>query len=225
MSVGTHSIASVTDSPAVQPLPVERVWTLAGADGRARCWWVGDDQLYLDYHDREWGRPQHDGRALFEKVCLESFQSGLSWLTILRKRENFRAAFAGFQPELMAEFDGTDVDRLLADAGIVRNRAKIEAVVANARCLLSEFGSVAAFSEYIWAFAPASDAPRVDPRADWAYPVPGQIPESVALAKDLRRRGWRFFGPTTGYAFMQAVGLVDDHVVGCWCSVQGSLDS
>ena len=159
MSVGTHSIASVTDSIAVQPLPVERVWTLAGADGRARCWWAGDDQLYLDYHDREWGRPQHDGRALFEKVCLESFQSGLSWLTILRKRENFRAAFAGFQPELMAEFDGTDVDRLLADAGIVRNRAKIEAVVANARCLLSEFGSVAAFSEYIWAFAPASDAP------------------------------------------------------------------
>ena len=118
-----------------------------------------------------------------------------------------------------------DVDRLLADAGIVRNRAKIEAVVANAGCLLSEFGSVAAFSEYLWEFAPARDAPRVDPRADWAYPVPGQIPESVALAKDLRRRGWRFFGPTTGYAFMQAVGLVDDHVVGCWCSVQGSLDS
>lgn len=219
------AMAAMAESRAGAHSPSEREWTLEGVDGLTRCWWVGSDPLYLAYHDQEWGRPQRDGRALFEKVCLESFQSGLAWITILRKRENFRTAFAGFRPELMAEFDEGDVDRLLADSGIVRNRAKIEAVVANARCLLSEFGSTAAFSHYVWGFAPSDDAPREDPRADWNHPVPGQIPESIALAKDLRRRGWRFFGPTTAYAFMQSLGMVDDHVAGCWCVADRRLDS
>jgi DNA-3-methyladenine glycosylase I len=215
----------VAESTSSHERPVESRWTLLGHDGRPRCWWVGVEPIYLDYHDREWGWPQHDGRALFEKLSLESFQSGLSWLTILRKRDNFRVAFAGFQPEAMVKFDAADVDRLMADAGIVRNRAKIEAVLANAGCLLSEFGSQTAFSEYLWGFAPAAAAPRMDTRAQWAHPVPGQTKESVALARDLRRRGWRFLGPTTAYAFMQSVGMVDDHVAGCWRAVDPPLDS
>jgi DNA-3-methyladenine glycosylase I len=183
---------------------------VTGPDGRSRCGWAGATPIYLDYHDDEWGVPQHDDVRLFEKLCLEAFQSGLSWLTILRKREAFRAAFAGFEPERVAGFGEADVDRLLTDAGIVRNRAKIEAVVANARATLDLPDGLSAL---LWSFAP-------DPRgrarpASFAELAP-TTPESTAMAKDLRRRGFRFVGPTTAYALMQACGLVDDHLVGCW---------
>jgi len=181
---------------------------VTGPDGRVRCGWAGPDPDYLRYHDDEWGRPVRDEVGLFEKLCLEGFQSGLSWLTILRKREGFRAAFAGFDPERVAAFGPADVDRLLADAGIVRNRAKIEATIGNARALLAMDGTLA---DLVWAAAPP---PRPAPVtfAD----VPASTPESAALSKELKRRGFRFVGPTTLYALMQACGVVDDHLAGCW---------
>jgi DNA-3-methyladenine glycosylase I len=175
-----------------------------------RCFGDGDP-LYERYHDEEWGRPVHDERGLFERMSLEAFQSGLSWLTILRKREAFRAAFAGFEPDAVARFGDDDVERLLGDAGIVRNRAKIEATVANARATvaLREDGGL---SELVWErFRPA---PRAAPPRTFAE-VPSQTPETVALAKELKRRGFRFVGPTTLYALMQACGVVDDHLAGC----------
>jgi DNA-3-methyladenine glycosylase I len=185
-----------------------------GDDRRARCWWAADDELYRRYHDLEWGRPVADDRRLFEKLSLEGFQSGLSWLTILRKRDNFRRAFAGFEIEAVARFGPAGVDRLLADAGIVRNRAKIEATINNARrCLelTDEFGSLAA---YVWRFEPDPDSrPAVLDQAtllEQSFSA-----ESKAMSKDLRRRGWSFVGPTTVYAFMEAMGLVDDHLDGC----------
>ncbi|MEZ5667158.1 MAG: DNA-3-methyladenine glycosylase I [Alphaproteobacteria bacterium] len=186
----------------------------AGADGVVRCWWCGDADDYCAYHDREWGRPVTDDRRLFEKICLEGFQSGLSWLTILRKRENFRRAFDGFDFRRVAGYGDADVARLLADAGIVRHRGKIESTINNARraCELSaEFGSLAA---YFWRHEPA---PAGRPaRLTWdALRQLGKTPESTALSKDLKRRGWSFVGPTTVYAFMQAMGLVNDHVEGC----------
>ena len=182
--------------------------------GRARCWWPGDNAEYVAYHDDEWGRPIVDDRRLLEKLCLEGFQSGLSWLTILRKRENFRRAFAGFDPSAVARFDDADVQRLLGDAGIVRHRGKIEATINNAqRCveLVGEFGSLAA---YIWTFEPPEpdDDGTTGERA-----LPSQTEASVRLSKDLKRRGWRFVGPTTVYAFMQAMGMVNDHLEGCVC--------
>jgi DNA-3-methyladenine glycosylase I len=185
-----------------------------GEDGVARCWWCGEDPLYRQYHDLEWGRPVAEDRWLFEKLCLEGFQSGLSWLTILRKRENFRRAFADFEIEAVARFDAASVERLLADAGIVRNRAKIEATINNARrCseLVDEFGSLAA---YVWRFEPD---PRSRPAVlDQATLLQlGWSPESKALSKDLRRRGWSFVGPTTVYSFMEAMGLVNDHLERC----------
>jgi DNA-3-methyladenine glycosylase I len=175
-----------------------------------RCFGDGNP-LYERYHDEEWGRPVHDERGLFERMSLEAFQSGLSWLTILRKREAFRAAFAGFEPDAVARFGDDDVERLLGDAGIVRNRAKIEATVANARATvaLREDGGL---SELVWErFRPA---PRAAPPRTFAE-VPSQTPETVALAKELKRRGFRFVGPTTLYALMQACGVVDDHLAGC----------
>ncbi|MFN8068259.1 MAG: DNA-3-methyladenine glycosylase I [Mycolicibacterium insubricum] len=179
------------------------------SDDRTRCPWVLDGpEIYLDYHDREWGRPLHGQTALFERVSLEAFQSGLSWLTILRKRENFRAAFAGFDVDTVATFGDDDVARLLADAGIVRNRAKIEATIANARATLDLDVDL---SELLWSFAPPAR-----PRPATVGEVPAVTPESTALAKELRRRGFRFVGPTTAYALMQATGMVDDHVVDCW---------
>ena len=185
-----------------------------GADGSARCWWCGQAEDYVGYHDREWGRPVTDDRRLFEKLVLEGFQSGLSWLTILRKRENFRKAFAGFDFERVARFTGRDVARLLGDAGIVRHRGKIEAAVNNARsaCELAEAeGSLAG---YFWRFEPdAAARPRRLTRA--ALMGMTTSAESVALSKDLKRRGFRFVGPTTCYAFMQAMGLVNDHLEGC----------
>ena len=185
-----------------------------GDDGLARCWWGAGDPLYRRYHDTEWGRPVADDRRLFEKLSLEGFQAGLSWLTILRKREQFRRAFAGFDPATVARFGDRQVERLLADPGIVRNRAKIEATINNAGRygeLAAEFGSLAA---YVWRFEPGPQArpPVLD------YPSLlqlGQCPESMAMSKDLRRRGWSFVGPTTVYAFMEAMGLVNDHLEGC----------
>jgi DNA-3-methyladenine glycosylase I len=185
-----------------------------GPDGRARCGWCQGDAGYVDYHDDEWGRPTRDDRALFEKICLEGFQSGLSWLIILRKRENFRRAFAGFEPSRVARFTQRDVARLLKDAGIVRHRGKIESTINNARrCLelVEEHGSLSA---YVWRFEPRSKSrPR---KLTWeVLRTMATSPESVALSKDLRKRGWTFVGPTTMYAFMQAMGLVNDHLHGC----------
>ena len=170
-----------------------------------RCWWGASTPEYVAYHDEEWGRPVHDSRALFEKLCLEAFQSGLSWLTILRKRENFRAAFAGFEIERVAAFGDADVARLMSDAGIVRNRAKIDATINNARAAVD-----LDLAELLWSFAPE---PRPRPRT--SEDIPASTPESAAMAKELKKRGFRFVGPTTAYAMMQACGLVDDHLEGC----------
>ena len=186
----------------------------AGEDGVVRCWWPGADPLYIRYHDEEWGRPVGDDTHLFEKLCLEGFQSGLSWLTILRKRENFRAAFAGFDIAKVAAFGDDDVQRCLADAGIVRHRGKIQSVINNARRALelqAEAGSLAAF---VWRYEPA---PESRPARIARSAIVPKTPESVALSKALRQRGWSFVGPTTVYAFMQAMGLVNDHLEGCAC--------
>jgi DNA-3-methyladenine glycosylase I len=183
-----------------------------GEDGVRRCWWGVSAPEYRDYHDHEWGMPVADDTRLFEKLSLEGFQAGLSWLTILRKREAFRRAFAGFEFERIARFGDRDIARLLADASIVRHRGKIEAVINNARRaveLVREQGSLAA---YVWQFAPAPRAEGLDRDALLAL---AQTAESQALARDLKRRGWRFVGPTTVYAFMQAMGLVNDHLNGC----------
>ncbi len=182
--------------------------TALADDGLVRCAWPLETQLYRDYHDYEWGKPLHGDDALFERLCLEAFQSGLSWLTILRKRPAFRTAFAGFSIERVADFGADDVARLMADAGIVRNRSKIDAAIANARVARDlDVG----LDELLWSFAPP---PRPRPRT--GADVPATTPESVALAKELKRRGFRFVGPTTAYALMQATGMVDDHVADCW---------
>jgi len=181
--------------------------TIPGPDGRPRCRWCAAAPEFFAYHDREWGFPVGDDIRLFEKLCLESFQSGLSWRTILAKRENFRAAFAGFDFHKVARFDEADVARLLADAGIVRHRGKIEAVINNARrcCeLVEDEGSLAAF---VWRYEPQGELPPPQSRST--------SPESVAMSKELKKRGWKFVGPTTVFAFMQAMGLVNDHVEGC----------
>ncbi|MGZ4722722.1 MAG: DNA-3-methyladenine glycosylase I [Ilumatobacteraceae bacterium] len=180
---------------------------VAGDDNHDRCWWGSSTPDYVTYHDTEWGFGVADDHRLFEKLCLEGFQSGLSWLTILRKRENFRAAFAGFDPHVVASFDESDVDRLLADAGIIRHGGKIRSTINNAaRALemIDEFGSIA---DYMWPHATFGDPPTE---------VPALTATSTAISKDLKRRGWSFVGPTTVYAFMQAMGLVNDHLDGCW---------
>lgn len=182
---------------------------VVGADGWARCPWGAGAADYAEYHDREWGFPVRGRRALYERITLESFQSGLSWLTILRKREEFRRAFAGFEPERVAAFDEDDRQRLLGDAGIVRNRAKIDAAIGNARAVLDLDRDL---DELLWSFAPDPDRPRPASAAE----IPAVTAESKAMAADLRRRGFVFVGPTTCYALMQATGMVDDHVVGCW---------
>jgi DNA-3-methyladenine glycosylase I len=178
----------------------------------ARCWWSDSDDLYRRYHDLEWGRPLADDRLLFEKLSLDGFQAGLSWLTILRKRENFRTAFRAFEPGAVARFSSRDIARLMNDVGIVRNRAKIEATVNNARRmrdLVQEFGS---FAAYVWKFEPKPRR-RLLSRSELVEIVSSR--ESVAMSGDLGKRGWRFVGPTTLYSFIQAVGLVNDHVRGC----------
>jgi DNA-3-methyladenine glycosylase I len=178
-------------------------------DGQARCWWCGDDPEYVRYHDAEWGRPVHDEIRLFEKLCLEGFQAGLSWLTILRKRPAFRRAFDGFDPERVATYDEANVARLLEDPAIVRHRGKIEATVANARAYLS-LREERTLDDLVWSYA---EAPVCAPRSP--DDIPTSTEASTALSKELKRRGFRFVGPTTIYAFMQAMGLVDDHLVGC----------
>jgi len=185
-----------------------------GNSGRPTCAWHGGLPDYEAYHDREWGRPVGDDRRLFEKICLEGFQSGLSWLTILRKRENFRRAFAGFDIGEVARFGDRDVERLLGDAGIVRHRGKIVSTINNARRALeigAEFGSLAAF---FWSFEPKPEDRPERVTWDWLRANPA-TPVSKAISKELKRRGWSFVGPTTVYAFMQAMGLVNDHVDGC----------
>ncbi|MFF3173362.1 DNA-3-methyladenine glycosylase I [Streptomyces sp. NPDC057900] len=182
----------------------------AAADGRLRCPWGLSTEDYLTYHDTEWGRPVHGDDALFERLCLEAFQSGLSWLTILRRREGFRTAFAGFSIPAVALFTDADRERLLADVGIIRNRAKIDATMANAKVLADWQGGE--LDELIWSYAP-DPATRPAPRT--LGDVPAVTAESTALSKDLKKRGLRFIGPTTAYALMQACGLVDDHLVDC----------
>jgi DNA-3-methyladenine glycosylase I len=179
-------------------------------DGRPRCPWGASAPEYLDYHDHEWGRPVQDDAGIYERLVLEAFQSGLSWLTILRKREAFRRAFADFDMEAVAGFGSADVTRLLGDAGIIRNRAKIEAAVVNARVAIELPGGIAAL---VWAHAP--DPATAPPAPVTADDVPAVTAESTAMAKDLKRNGFRFVGPTTAYALMQACGLVNDHLRGC----------
>jgi DNA-3-methyladenine glycosylase I len=188
---------------------------VTAGDDRVRCSWIDESRLspddfviYRDYHDTEWGQPLRNSKALFERVTLEAFQSGLSWLIILRKRENFRRAFHRFDVERVARYGERDIMRLMADAGIVRNRAKIEATIANARAVADLDVDLA---ELLWSFAPP---PR--PRPARMADVPGVTPESTAMAKELKRRGFRFVGPTTAYALMQATGMVDDHTADCW---------
>jgi len=185
---------------------------VVGDDGRARCWWAAGDPLYRPYHDDEWGFGVDDDHRLFEKLCLEGFQSGLSWLTILRKRDNFRAAFADFDIEAVAKFGDRDVNRLLGDAGIVRHRGKIEAAMANAKAAAAMHANGESLSELVWSFAP--DGRRRAPRSPGD--LPAITPESTALSKELKKRGFRFVGPTTAYATMQACGVVNDHLAGCW---------
>jgi DNA-3-methyladenine glycosylase I len=182
-----------------------------GEDGRSRCAWSGRTRAYVDYHDAEWGRPVLDDDRLYEKMCLEGFQSGLSWLTILNKRENFRAAFAGFSISAVADFDDADVERLLGDAGIVRHRGKITAAIGNAGAARALQESGTSLTSLVWSFEP--DVPSVRSTLD---DVPPSTPESTAMSKELKRRGFRFVGPTTMYALMQAMGVVNDHVEGCW---------
>jgi DNA-3-methyladenine glycosylase I len=182
--------------------------TVIGPDGLARCGWATSAPEYIAYHDNEWGNEIRDDIALFERMTLEGFQSGLSWITILRKRENFRTAFAHFDPEAVAKFGDTDFERLMADAGIVRNRLKINATISNARAML-ELGD-GEFSEFLWSFQPADHkAPKTF--AD----VPATTPESVAMSKGLKKKGFVFVGPTTAYALMQATGIVNDHLSTC----------
>ena len=193
----------------------------APSDDRVRCGWIDrsrlspeDFVLYRDYHDTEWGRPLRDSAALFERISLEAFQSGLSWLIILRKRDNFRAAFDGFDVERVARYTERDVDRLLADPGIVRNRSKIEATISNARATADLTDAGGDLAVLLWSFAPADGATR--PRPADLSGVAAVTAESTAMAKELKRRGFRFVGPTTAYALMQATGMVDDHVADCW---------
>ena len=183
-----------------------------GDDGRRRCWWGASTPDYAVYHDEEWGRPVRDDRGIYERMVLEGFQSGLSWLTILRKRERFREAFANFEIEQVARFGKRDVARLLNDAGIVRHRGKIEAAIANAVAARAMRADGASLSELIWSHAPGGR--RRAPRA--LEDLPATTPESTALSKELKKRGFRFVGPTTAYAAMQACGIVNDHLAGCW---------
>ncbi|QDT01639.1 DNA-3-methyladenine glycosylase 1 [Rubripirellula lacrimiformis] len=200
-----------------KPTPTKPADLIVDPQRVGRCWWCGDDPLYVEYHDQQWGRPLDDDQRLFEKVCLEGFQAGLSWITILRKRESFRQGFADFDFHQVALFDTSDVDRLVADASIVRHRGKIESTINNAKRaieMLDEFGSLA---KYFWSFEPPSQR---SPRS--RDEVAAKTEESTRLSKSLKKRGWSFVGPTTCYAFMQATGMVNDHLQSChqWQSIQ-----
>lgn len=213
-SVILHNEPAATGNPLKPMSNSDDEHLRTASDGITRCWWGSDHADYQRYHDEEWGRPVANDFRLFEKICLEGFQSGLSWLTILRKRENFRRAFAGFAFDKVAGFDDRDVSRLLQDDGIVRHRGKIEATINNAHRaieLVDEFGSLAA---YIWQWEPDSTEPHAG-KEDREHPTPSVTKTSQAISKDLKTRGWKFFGPTTAYAFMQAMGMVNDHMEGC----------
>jgi DNA-3-methyladenine glycosylase I len=197
-------------SVGASPVPVVPQTLVIGDDGLARCAWGANDAEYRRYHDEEWGTPLHDERRLFEKLCLEGFQAGLSWITILRKRPAFRAAFSDFDPEIVAGWGDEQIELLLQDAGIIRHRGKIEATIGNARAVLALDESL---STLLWSFAP-DPAGRHRP-VGWSD-VPAVTPESTAMSTELRRRGFRFVGPTTMYALMQSTGMVDDHLVGCF---------
>lgn len=186
-----------------------------GDDGKVRCFWGAGDRDYMDYHDHEWGVPTDNDQTLFEKICLEGFQSGLSWLTILRKRDNFREAFDRFDFERVAEFTDTDIERLLGNPGIVRHRGKIRSTINNARRARELAGETGSLARYFWSWEPS---PQSRPAClDYATLLSlTKTPESTAMSKDLKRRGWTFVGPTTAYAFMQAMGLVNDHIQGCF---------
>lgn len=190
---------------------------LRHADGRWRCAWCGEDPLYVAYHDTEWGRPSHEDRHLFEMLCLEGAQAGLSWITILRKREAYRRAFDGFDPLRIARYSPMRIERLLRNPEIVRNRLKIESVVDNARAYL-EVTRTGRFADLLWGFAP----PARRRRRKGLHEVPARTPESDALSRELKRRGFRFVGPTIVYAFMQSVGIVDDHLQRCWAAARRS---
>jgi DNA-3-methyladenine glycosylase I len=181
-------------------------------DGKSRCPWPGDDPLYLSYHDEEWGVPERDDRALYEKLMLDGFQAGLSWITILRKREAFRAAFDQFDPEKIVGYDRAKVDALMQNSGIIRNRAKIESTVTSARAWL-KIQEREGFSNYLWGFF---DGRTIQNHYRDVTEIPAQTPLSMKIAKDLKRRGFRFCGPTVVYAFCQATGMVNDHLVTCW---------
>ncbi len=197
--------------------------TMLGTDGRIRCAWHGGLPLYEAYHDEEWGRPVQNDTRLFEKICLEGFQSGLSWLTILRKRENFRAAFHDFDITKVAAMGQDDVERLLLDAGIVRHRGKIVSTINNANRALELVKEKGSLVDYFWSFEPpAAERPA---KLTWAWAMANPTsPASIALSKDLRKRGWSFVGPTTCYAFMQAMGMVNDHMEECYCREQAILE-
>jgi len=187
---------------------------ITGTDNKPRCWWCGDDKDYIRYHDEEWGRPAHNDIHLFEKICLESFQSGLSWITILRKRNNFRTAFDGFDFHKISCYGDTDIERLLKNKGIVRHRGKIEATINNAHRAIALIAEIGSLAQYFWQFKPdESMRPHV-----MDYETVKKLtktPESTAMSKDLKKRGWKFIGPTTCYAFMQSEGIVNDHLEGC----------
>jgi DNA-3-methyladenine glycosylase I len=190
-------------------------------DDKVRCSWAGSDPLYIAYHDEEWGTPLRDDRALYEMLMLEGFQAGLSWITILRKRENFRRAFDGFEPERIAAYDERKVAALMTDAGIVRNRAKIEGAIAGARAYLKIMGETGGFRDYLWQFT--GGRPIVN-RWRSMSEVPAETPEARAMSKALKARGFKFVGPTICYAFMQATGMVDDHILDCFRRTEGAAD-
>ncbi len=184
---------------------------ITGNDNKARCFWCGDDPIYMNYHDKEWGRPVYDDTRLFEKICLEGFQSGLSWITILRKRENFREAFNGFDFTKVANYDNVYIDKLLNNDGIIRHRGKIEATINNAQRAIDLAEEKGSLSNYFWSFKPKKSTAQPESAAQ----IQSKTEESIALSKDLKKRGWKFIGPTTTYAFMQAMGMVNDHIKGC----------
>lgn len=190
-------------------------WLRPVSAGKLRCWWPGDDVPYQEYHDTEWGRAVVDDERLFEKVCLEGFQSGLSWLTILRKRENFRQAFAGFDIDVVARFTEKDITRLMNDAGIVRHRGKIEATINNAARALELVEHTGSLAQHFWSFAPTAPYGR-DGEGQHPSGLSTTSPSAIALSKDLKKRGWKFVGPTTMYSFMQSMGMINDHLQECF---------
>ena len=183
--------------------------------GAHRCWWPGDDAQYIEYHDTEWGRPVVDDTRLYEKLCLEGFQSGLAWITVLRKRENFRSAFQQFDLDTVARFTSKNIEQLMGNAGIIRHRGKIEATINNAARALELLEETGSISKYIWQYAPDLPYGR-DGVSDHPMGFVSTSPSSIALSKDLKKRGWKFVGPTTIYSFMQSMGLINDHVEGCF---------